>query len=93
MLYDVIIIGAGVIGCAVAHYLSRYDAKICVVEKEADVCCGTSKANSAIVHAGFDAKAGSLMAKMNIQGNQMMLQLSEELDIPFINNGSLVICL
>lgn len=93
MLYDVIIIGAGVIGCAVARYLSRYDAKICVVEKEADVCCGTSKANSAIVHAGFDAKAGSLMAKMNIQGNQMMPQLSEELDIPFINNGSLVICL
>lgn len=72
MLYDVIIIGAGVIGCAVARYLSRYDAKICVVEKEADVCCGTSKANSAIAHAGFDAKAGSLMAKMNIQGNQMM---------------------
>lgn len=77
MLYDVIIIGAGVIGCAVARYLSRYDAKICVVEKEADVCLGTSKANSAIVHAGLDAKAGSLMAKMNIQGNQMMPQLSK----------------
>ena len=93
MLYDVVIIGAGVIGCAVARYLSRYQAKVCVVDKEADVCCGTSKANSAIVHAGFDAKAGSLMAKMNIQGNQMMQHLAEELDIPFINNGSLVICL
>lgn len=67
--------------------------KVCVVDKEADVCCGTSKANSAIVHAGFDAKAGSLMAKMNIQGNQMIQHLAEELDVPFINNGSLVICL
>lgn len=93
MLYDIVIIGAGVIGCAVARYLSRYQAKVCVVDKEEDVCCGTSKANSAIVHAGFDAKAGSLMAKMNIQGNQMMQHLAEELDVPFINNGSLVICL
>lgn len=93
MLYDVVIIGVGVIGCAVARYLSRYQAKKCVVDKEEDVCCGTSKANSAIVHAGFDTKVGSLMAKMNIQGNQMMQHLAEEIEVPFINNGSLVVCL
>ncbi|MBQ8598501.1 MAG: FAD-dependent oxidoreductase, partial [Oscillospiraceae bacterium] len=52
-MYDVAIIGAGVVGCAAARYLSRYDIKICVLEKAEDVCCGTSKANSAIVHAGF----------------------------------------
>ena len=53
-MYDVIIIGAGVSGCASARELSRYEGKFCVVEKEEDVCCGTSKANSAIVHAGYD---------------------------------------
>ena len=63
-----------------------------VLEKEEDVCCGTSKANSGIVHAGFDARPGSLMAKMNVRGNQMMEQLTEDLDIPFERNGSLVLC-
>ena len=62
VLYDVIIIGAGVTGSAVARELSRYKLNVCVLEKEEDVCCGTSKANSAIVHAGFDAAEGSLMA-------------------------------
>lgn len=70
-MYDVIIIGAGVSGAAAARELSRYNAKICVIEKEEDVCCGTSKANSAIVHAGYDAKEGSLMAKLNVRGNAM----------------------
>lgn len=65
-----------------ARYLSRYDAKICVVEKEADVCCGTSKANSAIIHSGFNAEYGGMMS-----------QLACDLDIPFIRNGSLVLCL
>ena len=60
-MYDVIIIGAGVAGSASARELSRYQAKICVLEKEEDVCCGTSKANSAIVHAGYDAAEGSLL--------------------------------
>jgi len=92
-LYDIVIIGAGVTGCSVARELSRYNAKICVVEKEEDVCCGTSKANSAIVHAGFDAAAGSLMAKLNLIGNLMMNDLAEELDIPYRQNGSLVVCL
>ena len=91
--YDVVIIGAGVSGSAVARELSRYQAKICVVEKEEDVCCGTSKANSAIVHAGYDAEPGTLKAKLNVRGNEMMEKLSEELDFPFRRNGSLVLCL
>lgn len=90
-MYDVIIIGAGVSGCAIARELSRKKASILVVEREEDVCCGTSKANSAIVHAGYDAKHGSLMAKLNVQGSQMMPQLAKDLDIHFEVNGSLVI--
>lgn len=92
-MYDVVIIGAGVSGSASARELSRYKLNVCVVEKEEDVCCGTSKANSAIVHAGFDAEAGSLMAKLNVEGNQMMEELSKELDFHYKNNGSLVVCL
>lgn len=92
-MYDVCIIGAGVSGCAVARELSRYQVSACVIEKCEDVCCGTTKANSAIVHAGFDAPVGSLMAKLNVQGNEMMEQLSKELDFPFKRNGSLVVCL
>ena len=90
-MYDVVIIGAGVTACA--RELSRYQAKICVLEKEEDLCCGTSKANSAIVHAGYDAREGSLKAKLNVRGNEMMEQLAQELDFPFKRNGSLVICL
>lgn len=92
-MYDVVIIGAGVSGSAIARELSRYDLKICVLEKEEDVCCGTSKANSAIVHAGYDAVPGSLMAKMNVEGNELMEGLAEKLDFPFKRIGSLVICL
>ncbi len=91
-MYDVAIIGAGVSGAAIARELSRYRADICVIEKEEDVCCGTSKANSAIVHAGYDAATGSLKAKLNVRGNRMMGRLAEELDIPFRRNGSLVVC-
>lgn len=91
-MYDVIIIGGGVSGAASARELSRYKVNVCVLEKEDDVCCGTSKANSAIVHAGFDAANGSLMAKLNVRGNEMMEALSKELDFPFKRNGSLVIC-
>ena len=92
MIYDVVIIGAGVSGSAVAREVSRYDVSACVLEKCEDVCEGTSKANSAIVHAGFDAEEGSLMAKLNVEGNEMMDQLSKDLDIPFKRNGSLVVC-
>lgn len=90
--YDVAIIGGGVTGCAVARELSGYDLKVCVLELGEDVCSGTSKANSAIVHAGYDALPGTKKAEFNVKGNAMMDQLSAELDIPFRRNGSLVLC-
>ena len=92
-MYDVVIIGAGVTGSAIARYLSRYEVNACVVEKEADICSGTSKANSAIVHAGYDAANGSLMAKFNVRGSLMMEDLSKELDFAYDKCGSLVVCL
>ncbi len=91
-MYDVVIIGAGVTGCASARELSRYQLNICVAEKEEDVCCGTSKANSAIIHSGIDCTPGSLMAEMNLKGNEMMDSLSKELDFEFQRNGSLILC-
>ena len=91
-MYDVLIIGAGVSGSASAREISRYKVNACVLEKDEDVCCGTSKANSGIVHAGYDAANGSLMAKLNVQGNQMMGELSEELDFEFKRCGSMVVC-
>ena len=81
-----------VTGCAVARELSRYELSVCVLEKEEDVCSGTSKANSAIAHAGHDATPGSLKAKFNVQGSQMMEPLSKELDFDYVRNGSLVLC-
>ena len=90
--YDSIIIGGGVIGCAIARELSRYEASVCLIEKEEDVCSGTSKANSAIVHAGYDAKTGSKKARFNVEGNKIMGQLAEELDFEFERNGSVVLC-
>lgn len=91
-MVDVVIIGAGVVGCSIARELSRYDLQIQVLERASDVCEGTSKANSGIVHAGFDAHPGTLKAKMNVAGNEKMEALSRELDFPFQRNGSLVLC-
>ena len=91
-MYDVLIIGGGVTGSAIARELSRYDLKTALFEKGEDVCSGTSKANSGIAHAGFDAAPGSLKAKMNIRGSQMMEELSWKLDFPYKRNGSLVLC-
>ena len=90
--YDVCVIGAGVIGCAAARELSKYSLDVCVVDKEEDVCSGTSKANSAIIHAGFDAKPGTIKAKMNARGAEMIRRLSKTLDFSYIQNGSLVLC-
>ncbi len=90
-MYDLIIIGAGIVGCSIAREISRYQVKILLLEKEADVACGTSKSNSAIIHAGYDAKPGSLKARLNVAGNLLYEQLSRELDIPFKRNGSTVV--
>ncbi|MDE5548777.1 MAG: NAD(P)/FAD-dependent oxidoreductase, partial [Clostridia bacterium] len=88
----VLIIGGGIVGCSVARELSRYGAEITVLEKFNDVSCGTTKANSGIVHAGFDAKPNTLKAKFNHLGNTMFESLAKELDFPFKRNGALVLC-
>ena len=91
-MFDVTIVGAGVIGCSIARELSKYNLKVCVLEKGPDVATGTSKANSGIVHGGHDATPGTLKAKLNVRGNEMFDKLIEELDFPFKRNGSLVLC-
>ena len=91
-MYDVIIIGAGVSGCAVARELARTEMKIAVLEKASDVCEGTSKANSGIVHAGYDAVPGTLKARLNLAGSRKMEALSKELDFSYKKNGSIVLC-
>ena len=90
---DVVIIGAGVIGCSIARELSRFQLDVCVLEASEDVCTGTSKANSGIVHAGFDAKPGSNKARFNVMGSRMMPDITRDLDVPFKRNGALVVCL
>ena len=92
-MYDVVIIGSGVIGLACASFISQYALKTLVVEKEEDICSGTSKANSAIVHGGFDAKSGTLKAKFNVLGSKMMKELAEKLNFAYNQNGALVLCL
>ena len=92
MIYDAIIIGGGVSGAAAARYLSAYRGNFLLLEREEDLCCGTSKANSAIIHAGFDAQPGSLMARLNVAGAKAMPALSRELDFPYDPIGSLVVC-
>lgn len=91
-MFDITIVGAGVVGCSIARALSKYDLKVCVLEKGPDVATGTSKANSGIVHGGHDATPGTLKAKLNVRGNEMFDQLVGELDFPFKRNGSLVLC-
>ena len=91
-MYDVMIIGAGVTGSAIARELMRKKRKVAVLERCSDICEGTSKANSGIVHAGFDATPGTLKAKMNVQGSKRMEALSKELDFSYKRNGSLVLC-
>ena len=90
-MYDIAIIGAGVTGAMIARKLSAYNLKICVLEKEEDVSMGASMANSGIVHAGFDAVSGTLKAKLNVKGSEMMPQIASELGVPYKNNGSLVV--
>jgi len=91
MRNDVIVIGAGVTGCAVARELARYNLNTTVLEAGSDVAEGASKANSAIVHAGFDAKPGTNKAKFNVLGNRLFEDVCRELGVPFRRNGSLVL--
>lgn len=90
-MFDVAVIGAGVVGCLIARELSRYKLKIALLERAADVAMGASKANSGIVHAGFDAKPGSLKAKLNVRGCNIMEKVCRELQVPYRRNGSLVV--
>ena len=90
---DVIIIGAGVVGSAVARELSRYKASILLLEKEHDVACGASGANSGVIHAGFNVPAGSLKARFNVEGARLLKTVSEELDVPVKFPGKLVVAL
>ena len=91
MDYDVLVVGAGVTGCATAMELTKYTLRAGVLEAGEDVCTGTSKANSAIVHAGFDALPGSLKARFNVEGSRLMPALARRLDIPYRRNGALVL--
>lgn len=90
-MFDVIVIGGGVVGGAVLRELTKYRLSVCLVEKENDVCVGQSKANSGIVHAGFDAPSGSKKAKFNVEGNRMMPAYAFELGVKYVQNGSLVL--
>ena len=90
-LFDVLIIGGGVIGSAVARELSRYNLRIGVLEKELDVCCETSARNSGVLHAGFNNEPGSKMARFCVEGNRGFDQIARELDIPYRRTGKLVV--
>ena len=91
MTYDVAIVGAGVVGGLIARELSRFNVKVALLEKYNDVAMGTTKANSAIVHGGFDAQNGTLKAKLNVEGTAMMPEVCEKLSVPFKKNGSVVV--
>lgn len=90
-MYDIAIIGAGIVGAMTARELTKYNVSVCVLEKENDVALGATKANSAIVHAGFDAKPNSLKARLNVRGSEMMPKVTRELGVKYKNNGSLVL--
>lgn len=91
MIYDVAIIGSGIIGGSIFRELTKYNLNVVTLEKENDVAMGTSKANSAIVHSGYDPEPGTLMAKYNVEGNKMFDKLCKDLSVPFKRNGSLII--
>lgn len=88
---DIIVIGAGVVGCSIARELSKYNLDVLVVEKNSDVSEGVSKGNSGIVHAGYNEKIGTLKAKLNIEGNKIFDDLSRDLQFPFKRNGAFIL--
>ncbi|MEA4854178.1 MAG: NAD(P)/FAD-dependent oxidoreductase [Christensenella sp.] len=89
--YDVLIIGGGITGCAAAYECSKYDFKTVLLEKENDLACGSTKANSALIHAGYDPLPGTRMARYNVRGNILAHRLAKKLDVPFRETGSLVL--
>ncbi|MBP3759148.1 MAG: NAD(P)/FAD-dependent oxidoreductase [Firmicutes bacterium] len=89
--FDVLVIGCGVIGAAAAFELSKYELKVGILEKGNDVSLGTTKANSAIIHAGFDPESGTLMAKLNVRGSELAAEICEKLDVPYRRNGAMVV--
>ncbi|MBR5740343.1 MAG: NAD(P)/FAD-dependent oxidoreductase, partial [Firmicutes bacterium] len=89
--YDVLIVGCGIIGAATAFELSKYNLKVGVLEKGNDVSLGTTKANSAIIHAGYDPESGSLMARLNVRGSELAADICEKLDVPYKRNGAMVV--
>ena len=91
MEYDVVIIGAGISGACIARELSKTTARVCLLDKEDDVSCGTSKANSGIVHVGYDPEPGSLMAKYNVRGAELFADLAQKLHFDYKQIGSLVL--
>ena len=93
MIYDVLIIGGGVTGCCIARNLSKYDLSICLLEKEAEVASGTTKANSGVIHAGYASPRDYIKRHLSIRGNKMYTQAVEELNFPFKRIGSFVVAL
>lgn len=90
-MYDVVIVGGGVIGAAAAYELSKYKLSVLLIDKENDIACQTSKANSGIVHAGYDPKNGTLMARLNVEGARLIKELASKLSVPYRQTGSLVL--
>lgn len=90
-MYDVTIIGGGVCGAAIAMYLSKYDIKCCLLEKDNDIAIGTTKANSGIVHAGYDPEPDTLMARLNVRGSELIEEFAKIMNIPYRKVGSMVI--
>ena len=91
MKYDILIVGAGVVGASIAYSLIPYNVSVLLLDKNNDVAMGATRANSAIIHAGYDPKPGTLMARLNVEGNRHCGKLCEDLSVPFTRCGSLVL--
>ena len=92
MIYDVIIIGAGVVGGMLARELSRFDLRVCILEKENDVACGASRANSGIVHGGYDPRPGTLKARLNAEGVPLLFEAARELNYKYLHLMNAMFC-
>ena len=90
-MFDVLIIGAGITGCFLAHELSEYELKTAVLERENDVACGSTMANSAIIHAGNDPEDGTLKARLNLEGSRQYEAICERLHVPYRKTGSFTV--